>query len=101
VAGLNPANRLSGAQYASFDQRRIAMQHGKVTSGNDNLPMLHLMSMPARARAIAAHCGSQEVAELLEQHARLCERNLAAATGKKRRKGRRPAVAWLTGADRI
>jgi hypothetical protein len=65
------------------------MRHRIVSPGNDNHTALHLstMSMPARARAIALQCGSEHVAELLELHARLCERNLAASSRKGRQAG--------------
>ena len=68
------------------------MQPKNVRAGNDNTPLLRLMSMSERARAIAARCGSEQVAELLELHARLCEKNLAASGGTKRRKGGRLIV---------
>lgn len=68
------------------------MQPKNVWAGNDNAPMLHLMSMPERARAIAMRCGSELVVEILELHARLCERNLAASGGAKPRKGTRPIM---------
>jgi hypothetical protein len=57
-------------------------------AGNDN-GALHPLSMPERARIIAAQCGSAYVAELMELHARLCERNLEASSGKGRRVGPR------------
>jgi hypothetical protein len=66
------------------------MQPKNVWAGNDNTPMVHVMSMPERARAIATRCGSKQVAELLELHARLCEQNLAASVGTKHRKGGKP-----------
>jgi hypothetical protein len=68
------------------------MQPKNVSAGNDNAAMLHLMSMPERARAIARRCGSEQVAELLELHARLCEQNLAASRGAKPGKGIRPTM---------
>jgi hypothetical protein len=60
------------------------------SNDNDRPDALRLLSMPARARAIALRCGSEEVAELLELHARLCERNLEASSGKKRSTGVKP-----------
>lgn len=35
----------------------------------------HLYTQADRARKLASECGSQLVAELLEDHARLCEQN--------------------------
>jgi hypothetical protein len=68
------------------------MPHRKFSAGNDNDDnnALPIMSMPARARAIASLCGSEEVAELLELHARLCERNLETSSGKERCRGVKP-----------
>jgi hypothetical protein len=37
--------------------------------------VVHLYSQAERARKLASVCGSQLVADLLEDHARLCERN--------------------------
>lgn len=68
------------------------MQPKNIWAGNDNAAVLHLMSMPEKARAIARRCRSEYVAELLELHARLCERNLAASGGAKPGKGTRPIV---------
>jgi hypothetical protein len=61
------------------------MQPRKISPANDNIEALGLLSMPARARAIAAQCGSQLIAELLELHARLSERNLEASPSRKGR----------------
>lgn len=80
------ATLLSLALHGSAERRNV-MRHRRVSPGNDNDKALHLMSMPARARAIALQCGSEQVAELLELHARLCERNLAASSRKGRRAG--------------
>ncbi|WP_119274570.1 hypothetical protein [Taklimakanibacter deserti] len=65
------------------------MRHRKSSPGNDNAMVRRLtsLSMPARARALAAQCGSEHVAELLELHARLCERNMEASTRKGREAG--------------
>ena len=37
--------------------------------------VVHLHNQADRARMLALQCGSQLVADLLEDHARLCERN--------------------------
>jgi hypothetical protein len=60
------------------------MQYRKTTPDNDNVSRLssnalELLLMPLRAREIALQCGSEHIAGLLEQHARLCERNLEAS----------------------
>lgn len=36
---------------------------------------VHLYAQADRARKVAAECGSQLVADLLEEHAQLCEQN--------------------------
>jgi hypothetical protein len=50
--------------------------------------MVHLMTQAERARSIAAQCSSSLVADILEAHAKLCERNAArmAARGPRRQK---------------
>jgi hypothetical protein len=68
------------------------MPLGKGFPGNDNIAALHLMSMAARARDIASRCGSEQVAEILEIHARLCDRNLATTSGKRRGRGSKPVA---------
>jgi hypothetical protein len=72
---------LSVALYGSPRGTEHHAAPARFTPSNDNALRLnsdtpHLMSMPARARAIARQCGSEHIAELLELHARLCERNL-------------------------
>jgi hypothetical protein len=44
--------------------------------------IVHLYTQADRARKIASECGSQLVAELLEDHARLCERNAQVRAGQ-------------------
>jgi hypothetical protein len=68
------------------------MPHSRFPAGNDNRDSdaLALVSMPARARALASQCGSEKVAGLLEMHARLCECNLQASSGKLRLRGAKP-----------
>lgn len=68
------------------------MLHRKGFPGNDNVVALHVMSMAARARALASRCGSERVAELLELHAKLCDRNVAASSGKRRGRGSKPVA---------
>ena len=52
--------------------------------------VVHRMSQAERARTIAAQCNSSYVADLLEAHAELCERNAAsmALKGRRPHKGR-------------
>lgn len=63
---------------------------------NDNTRGLHLMSMPQRARAIAA-VSLPPVAELWEHHAKICEANEARWGGKDSRRRKEPVSALALG----
>ena len=66
---------------------------------------MHRMSQAQLARALAAICGHQHVADLLEMHAYLCEQTAARMALKGLRPKRKPAgippkhpvKAWVEG----
>ena len=58
------------------------------TRGKSEKNVLHRLTQAERARALAAQSGSSLIADLLEAHAQLCERNAAnmASKGQRRQK---------------
>jgi hypothetical protein len=62
--------------------------------GQSEKNVMHRMTQAERARTLAAQCGPSVVADLLEVHAQLCERNAAsmALKGRHRRKSRSPMM---------
>ncbi len=45
--------------------------------GQSEKNAMHRMSQAERARALAAICGHEHIADLLEVHAQICEQNAA------------------------
>lgn len=54
--------------------------------GKSEKNVLHRLTLAERARALAAQSGSSLIADLLEAHAQLCERNAASMTSKGQRR---------------
>jgi hypothetical protein len=54
--------------------------------GKSEKNAMHRMTQAERARALAAQSGSSLIADLLEAHAQLCERNAAIMAVKARRR---------------
>jgi hypothetical protein len=56
--------------------------------GQSEKNVMHRMTQAERARTLAAKCGPSVIADLLEIHAQLCERNAASMASKGQRRGK-------------
>ena len=73
----------------ALNDKHVSMERKRQTfRGTSVRNAMHRMTQAQRARALAAKWGPSLVADLLEEHAQLCERNAAsmAVKGRPRRK---------------